>query len=176
MNLDESDQSGQASLTSLSWHVVHTKPRQELRAQENLINQGYECFLPMIRVQKARQGRLHTVDEPMFSRYLFARFNPLEQSWGAIRSTLGVARLVSFGQQPAKVPDEIIEFLRQAPEQEVRKMFAPGDAIDVKWGALEGAFGTYDAHDGELWAFVLIDFLGKPTRFRVALDELRLAV
>jgi hypothetical protein len=31
------------------WHVVHTKPRAEARALENLERQGFEVFLPMIR-------------------------------------------------------------------------------------------------------------------------------
>ena len=28
----------------MDWYLIHTKPRQEFRAQENLCNQGYETF------------------------------------------------------------------------------------------------------------------------------------
>jgi hypothetical protein len=36
------------------WYVVYTKPRQELRAKEQFINQGVTVFLPMIPFQKKK--------------------------------------------------------------------------------------------------------------------------
>ncbi len=34
-----------------NWYLVHTKPRQEQVALENLQNQAYPCFLPQNRVE-----------------------------------------------------------------------------------------------------------------------------
>jgi transcriptional antiterminator RfaH len=86
-------------------YLVHTKIRQESVAQENLERQGFECFLPQIHVEKLRKGQLRVVREALFPRYLFIRLETGidAQSWGPIRSTLGVSRLVTFGQTPAKV-------------------------------------------------------------------------
>jgi hypothetical protein len=56
---------------SSPWQVVHTKPRAEARALENLQRQGFEVFLPMITLQKVRRAKLANITEPMFSRYLF---------------------------------------------------------------------------------------------------------
>jgi transcriptional antiterminator RfaH len=97
-----------------AWYVVHTKPRQEARALENLQNQGFNCFLPTMQVQKLRNQRVQTITEPMFSRYLFIQLNEQTQNWGPIRSTLGVSKLVSFGRQLAKVPPEFVDFLQEA--------------------------------------------------------------
>jgi hypothetical protein len=58
---------------SSPWQVVHTKPRAEARALENLQRQGFEVFLPMITLQKVRRAKLANITEPMFSRYLFLR-------------------------------------------------------------------------------------------------------
>ena len=158
---------------NFAWYVVHTKPRQEARALENLQNQGFECFLPMIQVQKLRSQRVVVLNEPMFSRYLFIRLDDAHQNWSPIRSTLGVSKLVSFGHAPAKVPLALIEALRESPQEILERMFAPGDTVQVASGPLQGLEGSYLGHDGERRAFVLIELLGQPQRLRMELDTLR---
>jgi transcriptional antiterminator RfaH len=158
-----------------AWYVVHTKPRQETRALENLQNQGFNCFLPIIQVQKVRNQKVQTITEPMFSRYLFIQLDDTTQNWGPIRSTLGVSKLVSFGHQPAKVPSEFIAFLREAPPETLERMFAPGDSVQIASGPLQGLEGQYLAHDGETRAFVLVDLLGQPQKLRMAVESLRIA-
>jgi transcriptional antiterminator RfaH len=37
--------------------LIYTKPRQEERAKENLENQGFETFLPMIAYEKVNQPK-----------------------------------------------------------------------------------------------------------------------
>ncbi|WP_310626185.1 transcription/translation regulatory transformer protein RfaH [Limnohabitans sp.] len=157
-----------------AWYVVHTKPRQEVRALENLQDQGFTCFLPTMQVQKLRSQRVQAVTEPMFSRYLFIQLDDQTQNWGPIRSTLGVSKLVSFGSQPAKVPSEFIAFLKEAPPETLARMFAPGDSVQVASGPLQGLEGKYIAHDGETRSFVLVELLGQPQKLRIALDSLRI--
>jgi len=161
--------------TPPAWYVVHTKPRQEARAFDNLQNQGFHCFLPTMQVQKLRNQKVLTVTEPMFSRYLFIQLDDTTQNWGPIRSTLGVSKLVSFGHQPAKVPPEFIAFLQEAPPESLERMFAPGDAVHIATGPLKGLEGQYIAHDGETRAFVLVDLLGQPQKLRMAVESLRVA-
>ncbi len=156
-----------------AWYVVHTKPRQEARALENLQNQGFNCFLPTLQVQKLRNQKVQTITEPMFSRYLFIQLDDQTHNWGPIRSTLGVSKLVSFGPQPAKVPPEFIAFLKKAPAEIIERMFAPGDTVQVASGPLKGLEGQYLAHDGETRAFVLVDLLGQPQKLRMTIESLR---
>ena len=156
-----------------AWYVVHTKPRQEGRALENLQNQGFTCYLPTMQVQKLRNQRVQVVTEPMFSRYLFIQLDDQSQNWGPIRSTLGVSKLVSFGPQPAKVPPEFVAFLKEAPPETLERMFAPGDTVRVAAGPLQGLEGKYLAHDGETRAFVLIELLGQPHKIALAVEALR---
>ena len=56
------------------WFLIYTKPRQEERAKENLENQGFETFLPMIAFEKIKQPKLYSL-KPMFPRYLFTQYN-----------------------------------------------------------------------------------------------------
>ena len=145
----------------MQWFVVHTKPRQEQRALENLQRQGFAAWLPMLSVEKFRRGRLEKVVEPMFSRYLFIRLDMEHTNWTPIRSTLGVSRLVSFGNRPAPMSDDLIQALRNMPERAPEKLLQQGQAVRVIDGPLKGLEAVYQQSDGELRAMVLVDLMSK---------------
>ena len=157
----------------MQWFVVHTKPRQEQRALENLQRQGFAAWLPMLSVEKFRRGRLEKVAEPMFSRYLFIRLDMEQSNWSPIRSTLGVSKLVSFGNRPAVVADELIDALQQLPEQAPQRLFQPGQQVKIVSGPLRGLEGIYHQPDGELRAMVLIELLNKQHRIVTDMQDLR---
>ena len=143
------------------WHVVHTKPRAEARALENLERQGFEVFLPMITLQKVRRAKLASITEPMFSRYLFLRTTPRMEDLSVVRSTLGVSQLVRFGTVPAKVPHAWVEAMRVQPAVQ-ETLHKPGDKVLLADGMLKGLEAVYMHPDGEMRAMVLIDLLSKP--------------
>ncbi len=146
---------------SSPWHVVHTKPRAEARALENLERQGFEVFLPMITLQKVRRAKLASITEPMFSRYLFLRTTPRMEDLSVVRSTLGVSQLVRFGTVTAKVPHAWVEAMRVQPAVQ-ETMHKPGDKVLLADGMLKGLEAVYMHTDGEMRAMVLIDLLSKP--------------
>jgi len=164
----------------MRWCLVHTKPRQEKCALENLLRQGYQCYLPTIQSEKLRQGLLTVADEPLFPRYLFIRLGQgnSAKSWGPIRSTKGVSRLVSFGIEPAWVDDRLIELLRtqEASIQiEPERLFRPGERVRLTEVPFAGIEGIYQMADGERRVMVLIDILSKPVAVCVAPAGLRKA-
>ena len=159
------------SLT-MQWFVVHTKPRQEQRALENLQRQGFEAWLPMLTVEKLRRGRIEKVVEPMFSRYLFIELDKVTSNWSPIRSTMGVSKLVTFGNQPAAVPPEIVDALRAAPTPNVPRYFSTGDAVRFVDGPLSGLEGLFEAPDGEARAMIFINLLSRPQVVSVDLKQL----
>lgn len=157
----------------LRWYLIHTKPRQERVALENLERQGYECYLPIHRVEKMRQGIVAVADEPLFPRYLFIRLGEggAAKSWGPIRSTRGVSRLVSFGVEPVKVSDTLIVALCEQEKQvlkEVEPLFKHGEVVRLTEAPFSGLEGVYEMADGERRAMVLIELLSKQVRVRVA--------
>ena len=118
----------------MHWYLVHTKPRQEKCALDNLQRQGFQCHLPTLPSEKLRQGVLTVTDEPLFPRYLFIRLDQGDSapSWAPIRSTKGVSRLVSFGVEPAKVADSLVEALRAqeaSVQAEPERLFKPGERV-----------------------------------------------
>ena len=157
----------------MHWYAIHSKPRQEERALENLQRQGFEAWLPMLTVEKVLRSKLVQVIEPMFSRYLFIRFDTEQTNWSPIRSTLGVSKLVSFGNRPAVVADELIEALQQLPEQAPQRLIQPGQQVKIVSGPLRGLEGIYQQADGELRAMVLIELLNKQHRIVTDMQDLR---
>lgn len=156
----------------MHWYAIHSKPRQEARALENLERQGFQAWLPMLTVEKVRRGKLAKVVEPMFSRYLFIRLDTEQTNWSPIRSTLGVSKLVSFGNRPAVIDDELILALQQLPAREPERLFQPGQAVKFVSGPLRGLEGIYEQTDGELRAMVLVDLLSKHHRITTDMQDL----
>ena len=126
-----------------AWYLIHSKPRQEHIAQEQLNRQGYETYLPLCPVRRRRQGRVAKVIAPMFPRYLFIHLSDETDDWRPIRSTIGVANLIRFAQAPARVPDKLIEKLKERENEEgiqviPSKEHRKGDRIRIAEGPFEG--------------------------------------
>jgi transcriptional antiterminator RfaH len=161
----------------LNWYVVHTKPRQEQRALENLEAQGYHCYLPIISVEKIRRQKLTLEQEPLFARYLFIELDASSggKSWSPIRSTLGVSKLVAFGNEPVKVDTQLIELLREEIQPLAGQPLAlhtPGDKVQIKDGPFAGLEAVYEMSDGEARAMVLIELLSKTTRLTLPITSI----
>lgn len=164
----------------MHWYLVHTKPRQEKCALQNLEQQGYQCYLPTLLAERLRQGSLTVRDEPLFPRYLFIRLGqgPATQSWAPIRSTKGVSRLVSFGVEPAKVDDRMIEILRNreaTAQAEPERLFKSGERVMLTDGAFVGLEAIYQMADGDQRVIVLIELMNQSVSMRVAPASLQRA-
>ncbi len=163
-----------------SWYLVYTKPRQEYVALTNLARQGYSVYLPRVRQARKRQGRRVTVVEPLFPRYLFIHLDTHADNWGPIRSTLGVASLVRFGQKPARVPDDLVIFLKaregcDGVHEWAEKKPQVGGRVRVAEGAFQGYEGILLARTSRERVVVLLDVLGRQIRMQVGVGQLEQA-
>lgn len=160
-----------------TWHAVLCKPRREAVAELNLLNQGYQVFLPRIAIQRRRAGHWVDAVEPLFPRYLFVAAAGEQQSLAPIRSTLGVCGLVRFGSQPAVIPEALVETMRarQDPVSGAnarRSTFAPGARVTFRDGPFAGLEGVFEMESGLQRACVLLELLGKLNRVQVSRDWL----
>lgn len=170
------DRTEPSAPSTVSWYLVHIKPRQEDIALANLERQGYECYLPQMRIERVRRCKVEVVTEPMFSRYLFIRLDSSNQgkSWSPIRSTLGVSQLVSFGGRAAKVDDTLVDLLRQRERTlSTQAMFHSGDSVVITDGPFAGIEAIYQTTDAERRAFILIEILAKPVPMHIDAGRLR---
>ncbi len=156
--------------------MVYTKPRQEDIALINLERQGYQCYLPKMRIERIRRKKAVVLSEPMFPRYLFIRLDSGEQgkSWSPIRSTLGVARLVRFGTTAATVDEGLVGFLREREAAlPTDTMFKSGDAVLVVDGPFAGIEAIYQTEDAERRAIILLEILSKQVKVPLDHSQLR---
>jgi transcriptional antiterminator RfaH len=160
------------------WYAIHTKPRQEALAAENLRRQEFEIYLPRIKQARRHHQRWRDQIEPLFPRYLFIRLDLGKDNIAPIRSTRGVAKLVSFSGLPATVPDPLIDALIQSadPETELHHpeeaLFEAGTTVTIVNGPLEGLEAILKARDGEARAIILLELLGKTQQLTIDKDHL----
>jgi transcriptional antiterminator RfaH len=156
--------------------VVHTKIRQEALAMTNLNRQGFECYMPMLKMEKMRRHKATLVEEPMFPRYLFIRLDTSGSgpSWSPIRSTLGVSQLVRFGGQPALVDSKLIELLRTREQVgQPERLFKSGEKVVVADGPFAGIEAIFKTADAESRSMILLEMLSKPVAMRIETARLR---
>lgn len=158
------------------WYVVYCKPRQETVAEENLRRQGFNVYLPRIRVRRRGQGQWVEAIEALFPRYLFLRIDPLWRSTSAVRSTRGVSGLVRFGAEPAVVPDTTINDLIQREDAasglhvDADPPFYAGEPVKLLDGPLIGMEGVFTQQFGAKRVIVLLELLGKANKVTVSRD------
>ncbi len=162
----------------MHWYLIYTKPRQEKCALQNLEQQGYQCYLPLLPKEKLRQGALALSEEPLFPRYLFIKLAQdfMAKSWSPIRSTKGVSRLVRFGAEPAKVDDALVDLLKEhelAALKTPERLFNAGERVRFTEGPFAGIEGIYQMADGDRRVMVLIELMSKKVVVPVMAGNLR---
>jgi transcriptional antiterminator RfaH len=160
-----------------SWYLVYAKPRQEKSAIENLERQKYEVYFPQIQVRRTRRGKRQLVTEPLFPRYLFIHLDTQTDNWAPIRSTLGVTSLVRFGSEPARVPDELIHYLRSRQNAEgmhdwAQPKLVVGERARVVSGPLAGYEGILIAKSSRERVILLMDLVGGQMRAKLNPDQI----
>lgn len=172
MSLNDS----QTSAESAQWYLIQCKGGESFRAAEQLENQGYHVFHPVLGVQRKRRSKLVWVTEPLFPHYLFIRLDQLVSNWRPIRSTRGVLKLVTFGDQPAVVPAHIVDTLCQHlvdKETTQEAYFHVGDAVEVTEGAFKGQLAQLTELKGQDRALLLLTLLNRPQQVEVPIAHLQ---
>ncbi len=136
------------------WYVVHTHPKQEERANHNLMAWGVETLSPKLRMRRYNQftGAPSDISRPLFPRYIFAKFNASKQL-SKIWFTRGVHQIVSFGGRPVSVDEEIIRLIYDRIDGngfiQIGDELKRGDNVVVKAGPLRNFMGVFDRETKE---------------------------
>jgi transcriptional antiterminator RfaH len=153
-----------------NWLLLQVKPRQELRALENLERQNGECYCPRIQVEKLSRGKRIKVKEPLFPGYLFINAQPEQNglTYTSIRSSRGVSKIVGFGVESTKIPEDLIQeikLLEQLYLSDVNAEGLPqtGDQVEILDGPFKGLLAVYSHTDGQQRSVVLINLLHQQT-------------
>jgi transcription antitermination factor NusG len=156
------------------WYAVRSKPRQEDAVWRQIILQGFEAFYPRIRVHPVNP-RSRKV-KPYFPGYLFVQADLDEAGLSVFQWMPHAVGLVSFGGEPAIVPEHLIQAIQRRMEEinaaggELLEGIKPGDVVWISEGPFHGYEAIFDARlPGSERVRVLIEFLGNKRKVPVTL-------
>jgi len=160
--------------SDVRWYVIQCKPRQDLRAFENLVRQGFECYLPTLSAERLRNGRKIAAEEPLFPGYLFIHLRVGGENWAPIRSTRGVSQMVRVRDRPLPVGNEIVELIRRRlAAQRPQPCLHAGERVVITDGCFSQLEAIFIATDGEYRATVLLNILQQEQRLSLPLASVR---
>jgi transcription antitermination factor NusG len=126
-----------------NWYALYTAPRHEKRVADQINRQGIACFLPLYRSVRRWKDRRKELALVLFPGYVFVRI-PLQDRFRVLQFP-GAVRLVTFNGQPAPLPDEDIENLRNHLSRsgtiEPHPYLSVGHHVRVRSGPLKGLEG-----------------------------------
>lgn len=131
------------------WYVLHTRPKQEERANRNLVAWGVETLHAKLKTPGHNEfsGVATYITQPLFPRYIFAKFDVRKQL-SKILFTRGVHNVVCFGDNPASVSEEIIDVIRERIDQngvvKVSDDLKPGDRVVISAGPLRNLIEIFE--------------------------------
>lgn len=160
------------------WYIAQLKPNGLSLALRNLARQRFGTFVPMETRTIRRGARFQTRRVPVFPGYAFIAVDPELGRWRAINSTTGVARLVSFGADPVRVAQPLVEALLRRYGQdgsEPPMEVVPGDEVQISDGPFADFVARVEAVSPERRVHLLIELLGRETRLIVEPSRVRRA-
>jgi transcription elongation factor/antiterminator RfaH len=143
----------------VNWYAIYTKPRHEKKVNDLLVEKKQEVYLPLVTRVRIWKDRKKKVDMPLFSSYLFVRFDYKNRF--DILGTSGIVKIVNFSGTPAVVPDWQIDALRKMLEHpetiRLENYMRPGGQVEVTDGPFKGMRGTIKMIKGETRLVITID-------------------
>ncbi len=131
------------SFDGKSWFALQVRSRRESSIAAQLIEQGYECFLPLYKSVRRWSDRMKELEQPLFPGYLFSRFDYL--NCRSLLMTPGVQQVLGNGRSPIPVEETELESIRQALSSGLPNQPWPylqvGERVRVNYGSLNNLEG-----------------------------------
>lgn len=155
------------------WHTLYLRPRSEKKVAAELIEMGYDVYLPLITVMRQWSDRRKKVIEPLFKSYLFVFSD--ERDYYPIRSIYGVVKFVRFEGKVADVPENQIfaikKYVREYEGEESVKAAAElkeGQMVRITTGGMKGLEGRLVSFNGKKRVLIHIESVGQSIPVDVA--------
>lgn len=156
------------------WYALYTKPKKEHQVDVHLQGQGIETYLPTVQRKIRRRDRPDRV--VYFPCYLFARLDFTALPRSSIAWMPGIRHIVSFGDQPAGVADEIVDLIRcrlEGVEEVGYGRLRQGDRVRIRSGPLRDLEGVFDCPLSSAERVrILLDVVGRMTPVEIDYSQL----
>jgi transcription antitermination factor NusG len=168
----ESEQPSQLVRTDTeNWYGLQTRPRHEKIVAERLKERGVTTFLPLVTEVHRWSDRKKSVQMPLFSCYVFARFVPNRSDRLRVLRVDGVFGLVGARGEGAPIPDQQIDAVRSLVEGQLPCSSHPflkiGQRVRIRSGALDGLEGILVSRNGDRTLVISVDAIQRSLAVRV---------
>ena len=154
-----------------NWYLLQLKPNAHKTAVRNLKRQGFDTFLPLMKVTQRRGTRFIDSSRPLFPGYMFVKIAEGHTPWRSLNATLGVARLVYIGAKPRPLPAALMTELRGACDEDgllAPQTLKPGDLVQIKTGPFSNFIATVEELTSTDRIKLLLEIMGQESRLAVA--------
>jgi len=159
----------------MHWYALNVRPRHEKAVADQLQAKALESYLPLYRARRRWTDRTKTIDLPLFSRYVFCRFN-FEARLKVI-SVSSIVSIVGFGGKPCPIPDHEIETIQSIVGSGLPVSPWPflriGQRVRVTQGALEGLEGILARQKSGYRVIVNMEMLNRAVAVEIEQDLVR---
>jgi transcription antitermination factor NusG len=167
--LSEPPASHHSHFCGAPWYAVYTRHQHEKVVAQILTNKGLKTFLPLCETTHHWKDRAKALSMPLFPCYVFLN-GGLEHRL-QILTTPGIHGFVSYGGNPAAIPDSEMEAIRRVLDNGVRVEPHPflkyGDRVRIKSGALAGIEGILVRKRNQSRLVLSVEMLGKAASMEV---------
>ncbi len=126
------------------WWALYTRHQHEKVVAQNLLNKGFDVFLPVYDSIRRWKDRSKVLSLPLFPCYVFLRGGLNRRS--LVVTTPGVHMILSNGERVALIPNSEIDAIRTAVRGQARVEPHPylkcGERVRVIRGSLAGVQGV----------------------------------
>ena len=154
-----------------TWYALHTRPRHEKLVVQRLEERGVETFLPIVTEVHRWSDRKKSVQLPLFSCYVFAKFLPKRTERLNVLRVGGVLGLVGSRVEGTPIPDLQIDSVRTLLDTSMPWTSHPflkiGQRVRVRGGALEGLEGILVSRNGNHTLVISVDAIQRSLAVRV---------
>jgi len=158
-----------------TWYALRSKPRKEDIVWKQLQLQGFNAYYPRLRVRRVNPRARKVV--PYFPGYLFINVDLDQIGLSALQWMPHTLGLVSFGDEPAIVPDSLIHSIRKRVDEinfaggELLDGLTQGDIVIISDGPFQGYEAIFDARlPGSERVRVLLELLSNQRRVPVEMS------
>jgi len=149
--------------TDKFWFALYTKPRNEFKAEQQLVAAGITNYLPTVTLLKQWSDRKKKITEPLLRGYIFIYANEEERLVSLEQQS--IVRCIFDVGRPARIPAWQIDNLKTMLETKVdiivHKGIVPGAKVIIKNGPFEGIIGTVAEGEAGKSISVTIDLLNR---------------
>jgi len=125
-----------------NWYALYTCPRHEKRVAQQIEQRHISCFLPVYRSVRRWKDRRKELELVLFPGYVFVHIAFRDKL--QVLKVPGAVRLVTFNGQPAALPEQEIECLRDRQSNsklEPHPYLRVGRRVRVRSGPMQGLEG-----------------------------------